>query len=249
MRTALDELGARTTWVQRAHAPFDAAPAKLVVTVGGDGTLLGASHQVGGTPILGVNSAPSHSVGFFCGVTKGHAREALRAALADELPSTSLARMSVSLNGKTVSDRVLNDALFCHRSPAATSRYLVQFGDATEEQKSSGFWIGPAAGSTAAQRSAGGRILPLTSRRLQFVVREAYTPADEELGLMRVLVPDGQPLVVRSKMREAELYLDGPHESMAIELGDELVFRRSPELLRVLALTRPKGWGRGGNSG
>lgn len=240
VREALNQLGVRTTWVRRAHVAFDTKGASLVVTVGGDGTLLGASRHVGSTPILGINSAPNHSVGFFCGATKGHALAAIRGALEGTLPAVVLSRMSVLLNGQSVSDRVLNDALFCHRSPAATSRYFVTFGKRSEEQKSSGFWIGPAAGSTAAQRSAGGRVLPLTSQKLQYVVREPYTPAADPLRLLRLIVPDGQELVVRSEMREGQIFLDGPHNFLPVEVGDELVFRRSPESLRVLALHRPK---------
>ena len=78
--------------------------------------------------------------------------------------------MRVELNGESLHDRVLNEALFCHASPAATSRYILRVARADgaepdvladEEQKSSGLWVGPAAGSTAAQRSAGGSVLPL----------------------------------------------------------------------------------------
>ena len=86
------------------------------------------------------------------------------------MKAVHLSRMSVIRNGAPVSTRVLNDALFCHRSPAATTRYILKLGKLVEEQKSSGFWIGPAAGSTAAQRSAGGKILPLASTDLQLVV-------------------------------------------------------------------------------
>jgi NAD+ kinase len=39
--------------------------ARLVVSVGGDGTLLTSSHWVRDGYLLGVNSAPSDSVGFF----------------------------------------------------------------------------------------------------------------------------------------------------------------------------------------
>ena len=49
---ALDHLGARAVWIRRAHARFSADSAELVLTVGGDGTLLAASHRVGSTPIL-----------------------------------------------------------------------------------------------------------------------------------------------------------------------------------------------------
>lgn len=240
----LDKLGVDVTWVRRGHAPFDPDGAALVITVGGDGTLLAASHRVGRTPLLGVNSAPSHSVGFFCGVKMGQAKTVIPRALAGKMRAVELARMSVFVNDAVVSTRVLNDALFCHRSPAATSRYIVTLGRVVEEQKSSGFWIGPAAGSTAAQRSGGGKILPLASKVMQLVVREPYTPEGEKLRLTRVLVPDGKELSVRSKIREGRLFIDGPHEFVDIEMGDHLVFRRSPESLTVLGLAPKRNWGR-----
>jgi hypothetical protein len=87
--------------------------------------------------------------------------------------------MCVTTNGRPVARRILNDALFCHASPAATSRYIVELGGVVEEHKSSGFWIGPAAGSTAAQRSAGGKIMPLTAQELQLVV----SPYDVRQGM------------------------------------------------------------------
>jgi len=232
----LRRLGADALWIRRAHAPYDPDDAALVVTVGGDGTLLAASHQVGRTPILGVNSAPSHSVGFFCGVKKGHAAGAIERALEGKMRAVELTRMTVLLNGKPLSTRVLNDALFCHRSPAATARYIVTLGRVVEEQKSSGFWVGPAAGSTAAQRSAGGKILPLTSPDLQLVVREPYTPEGEKLKVTRALIASKKELFVRSKIRQGRLFIDGPHEFTEIQMGDRLIFRRSPESLVVLGL-------------
>jgi NAD+ kinase len=241
--TALQKLGAHAVWVRRAHAVFDAGDADLVVTVGGDGTLLAASHRVSTTPILGVNSAPGHSVGFFCGATKGKVAAAIGRALEGKLRAVELARMSVVKNGESVSTRVLNDALFCHRSPAATTRYIVTLGRIVEEQKSSGFWIGPAAGSTAAQRSGGGKIMPLTAKTLQLVVREPYTPAGEKLKLTREILPDGAELFVRSKIRDGRLFMDGPQEVVEIEMGDRLVFRRSPEPLVVLGLGSSRRWG------
>ncbi len=219
----------------------------LVVTVGGDGTLLMTSHGVGvATPILGINSAPEHSVGFFCGARKGGVKKALVAALDGTMPRTVVSRMQVDLNGHCLSRRVLNDALFCHEIPAATSRYIltVRAPDGSvveEEQKSSGLWIGPAAGSTAAQRSAGGHVLPLTSRRIQYVVREPYTPTGARLTLARGTVGEGGDIVVRSKMHQAKLFLDGPHVVHEAGLGDLVGLRRSDETLTVLGLARAPG--------
>lgn len=235
---ALDRLGARVSVVRRAHATFDADTARLVVSVGGDGTLLAASHNVGGTPILGVNSAPGHSVGFFCAAEPKTAPRMLAQALEGRLSRLALTRMEVRLNGEVRCARVLNEALFCHASPAATSRYILSHGRRREEQKSSGFWIGPAAGSTAAQRSAGGRVLPLGSRRLQLVVREPYAPAGHRYRLLKLLLGPADTLQAQSKMQRACMFFDGPHMRVPVAMGDVASFGVSDEPLTVLGLDR-----------
>lgn len=214
----------------------------LVLTVGGDGTLLAASHQiVDSTPLLGINSAPEHSVGFFCGGKKGTVLRTLRAALSDRLPKSELSRMRVELNGRVLHARVLNEALFCHSSPAATSRYILRVTRADgsygeEDQRSSGLWIGPAAGSTAAQRSAGGRVLPLTSTRIQYVVREPYRPIGGRFRYATGLLDVEGRLTIRSKIRDAKVFLDGHRIVHAVTIGDVLTMRRSPQTLTVLGL-------------
>jgi NAD+ kinase len=251
VRRALAELRVDANVYDRPHEFHVEGRCDLVVTVGGDGTLLAASHGIpAGVPLVGVNSAPSHSVGFFCAVKKGGAREALAAALEGGLRRVELARMAVELNGEALHTRVLNEALFCHASPAATSRYILRLVAADgrepgkddvlaeEEQKSSGMWIGPAAGSTAAQRSAGGRVLPLTSQKIQYVVREPYQANGHALRMALGLAQEDQALVIKSKMRQARVFLDGDHIVHAVTIGDVLRMRRSDEPLVVLGLAR-----------
>jgi NAD+ kinase len=244
-RRALAELGADVTWNERPPGFRVEGRCDLVVTVGGDGTLLAASHGIGaGTPLLGVNSSPAHSVGFFCAAKKGQVRSAIGAALEGTLRRTELTRMQIALNGRALHHRILNEVLFCHASPAATSRYILRLTDdhervlATEEQKSSGLWVGPAAGSTAAQKSAGGRILPLASRKLQYVVREPYQMIGQTLAMSIGLVDESQTLQIRSKMRQARIFLDGDHIVHEVGIGDVVTLRRSDEPLVVLGLSR-----------
>jgi NAD+ kinase len=241
VKTVLADLGAEVTKLSR-RAPFDDTDFDIVVTVGGDGTLLHASHNVADTPVLGINSAPTTSVGFFCGTRRGEVEPVLRSALRGNLKRVSLARMQVTLDGEIVDARVLNDALFCHRSPAATSRYIVEKGDTVEEQKSSGFWLGPAAGSTAAQRSAGGKVLPFASRKLQLVVREPYTPHGESYSLAHALIEPGESLLVRSKSRDMRMYLDGPDNMTKVGLGQVLVFELSSQPLTLLGISARRKW-------
>ncbi|HTB77278.1 MAG TPA: NAD(+)/NADH kinase, partial [Polyangiaceae bacterium] len=255
VRKALADLGAEAVWHDRPHHFRVDVPCDLVVTVGGDGTLLGASHGIGPeVPLLGVNSAPAHSIGFFCAARKGHVHEALSAALDGTLDRATLTRMRVELNGRVLHDRVLNEVLFSHASPAATSRYILRLqaraeGEpgsgprtlAEEEYKSSGLWVGPAAGSTAAQRSAGGTVLPLESPDLQYVVREPYRPHDEPLKMTMGLVVGEQTLEVKSRMRQARVFLDGDHLVHDVTIGDVVSMRRSSEPLIVLGLRRLPG--------
>lgn len=234
----LRKLGAHAEFRFRSDAgksdTFD-----LVVTLGGDGTLLWASHIVGANhPIVAVNTAPKDSVGYFCAGTRAELGDILHDALKGKLRATTLSRMQVDLDGITMSSRILNDALFCHESPASTSRYLIAAGRSREEHKSSGVWVGPAAGSTAALRSAGGRILPATSKQIQFVVREPYLAPGASYSLVRGVIPSGKDLRLVSKMRSGRLYLDGSHLAHVIEMGATISFSRSPESLTLLGFRR-----------
>jgi NAD+ kinase len=185
-----------------------------------------------------VNSAPKHSVGFFCSAQRTNFRATIERALTGKLPSVELTRMAVAVNGRLRTKHVLNEALYCHSSPAATSRYLLTHARRTEEHRSSGLWVGPAAGSTAAQRSAGGKLLPLASRLLQLVVREPYTPSGQRYAMTRLDIRDGDAVHVESKMDDSALFFDGPYRHVPVRLGDRVSFFASDEPLRVLGLSR-----------
>ncbi|MBN1610048.1 MAG: NAD(+)/NADH kinase [Polyangiaceae bacterium] len=236
VQMALSRFGVHAVVVRRPHAEFDATDADLVIAVGGDGTLLAASHNVGSVPLLGVNSDPERSVGFYCAGRGEELEATLERALAGRLPATWLTRMEVTLNGRVRSRRVLNEALYSHCSPAATSRYILRYGSVSEEQRSSGVWVGPAAGSTAAQYSAGGEILPLRSKRLQLVVREPFLWEGRKTRFRRLLVGPGKSVGLKSKMHDAALYLDGPYRRISVSLGDVAQFSASNEPLCVLGL-------------
>lgn len=236
VEATLEHIGARSWLICDPQTAFDARDAALVVTVGGDGTLLAASHHVGDTRIVGVNSAPKHSIGFFCAARSSNVGQLLKQALAGELPATKLTRMKVEVDGRRISNRVLNEALFCHRIPAATSRYILRYAGQREEQRSSGVWVGTAAGSTGAQRSAGGKVLPLLSQSLQVVVREPYVGERGSYRMTRFEVLARRQAVIQNKMRHACLFLDGPHRCVGIAIGQSLRFVTSNEPLFVLGL-------------
>ncbi len=234
-RAALVELGVEATF--RHHHDPQGERWDMVVTLGGDGTLLWTSHTVDAqTPMVAINSDPNTSVGYFCAGDRDDVEDTLRAAIRGELRPTRLTRMRVRVDGETVHTRILNDALFCHPNPAATTRFIIRHRDIEESHTCSGIWVGPAAGSTAAQRSAGGRVLPIGSRKLQWVVREVYQPRDVKLQLVKGLVAPDETLTLKSKMPEGRLYFDGAQKIVHVAIGAEIVMQRSDETLTLLGL-------------
>jgi len=238
-KTALRDLGARAVLRYRPEPLPEEGAWDLIVTLGGDGTLLWASHLAdSSTPMLAINSAPDTSVGYFCAGDGHNVHEVLAAALEGGLKSSRLARMRVDVGDKVLSTRVLNDALYCHESPAATSRYILEYAGDQERQMSSGVWVGPAAGSTAAIRSAGGKVLATGSQKIQFVVREPYRGVDNKYRLVKGMVPPGEDLRIASRMTKGRIFLDGTQKVYSIGIGDRIRMTLSDEPLTLLGLDR-----------
>ena len=215
----------------RSAAGYD-----LLCSVGGDGTFLEVARHSVATPVLGINSDPQRSIALFCAADQHTVRQRLEAVLAGQLHEVRLARIRVAVNGAPLGFYALNDLLFCHANPAAMTAYTLRIGDAKEAQKSSGVWFASAAGSTAAIRSAGGRRLPLRSRRLQYLVREPYIADGPPYRLGKGLVgPDAQAELT-SKTRQGRLYIDGSHRHVPCGLGDVLQVSTAAPPLRVLGI-------------
>jgi NAD+ kinase len=195
------------------------AEADFIITVGGDGTALNSSHYVRDGHLLAVNSAPRDSIGHFCFATGADFTEKLDRVLSSRLRPIKLARLEVALDGKAVAELALNDVLIVHECPAATTRYIIEIGAREEEHRSSGLWVATAAGSTAGIKSAGGRRLPLGSRRMQYLIRELYRERGRSYNLTRGLVEEGEEIIVASKMPEGMLYIDGSRTSYRFPFG------------------------------
>lgn len=236
-RACLRALGADAMFRYRADAAVERG-VDLIVTVGGDGTLLWAAHRVGaGCPVLAVNSAPGDSVGFFCSAKRETVADALSDALAGKSRSTELTRMDVSVDRELVGARVLNDVLFTHAVPAATTRYTLTHKGVRAQHKSSGLWVATAAGSTAAIYSAGGKPQPIASERLQFRVREPYV-FDRKVKLTSGFVSPRETLTVESHIRLGRLYFDGPRRVHPVAIGARIEIARSDEPLTLLGKFR-----------
>jgi NAD+ kinase len=231
--------------LEALHVPYDCiyrgelkrvSGYDVLLSVGGDGTLLEVARHAGDTPVLGVNSDPTRSTAFFCAADCTTIAACLEALLTGTLRQVLLARLQITVNDTPLPYYALNDLLIAHSNPAAMASYILRLDTISEPQKSSGIWLATAAGSTAAIRAAGGRIMPLGSRKRQYRVREPYMADGRRYRLLKGLIPPELPFEVTSRMRRGRVFIDGPHLHCALGLGDILAVTLAPTPLRIFGL-------------
>ncbi|MBX9671278.1 MAG: NAD(+)/NADH kinase [Candidatus Obscuribacterales bacterium] len=238
VKTELDKRKVDFQFIARIDLKFPVRNVDLMISVGGDGTFLDASHFLEGIPLLGVNSSKSSSFGHFCLANQSNFGEIIDRIQSEELAPSDILRLELELNGKVLPERPLNEILLAHNHPAATSRYLLEIDGIREEQRSSGLWIGTPAGSTGSLRSAGGSVQQITEATFQYVVREPCVRPGEADKLLRGYLRKDQTIDIVSQMRTGAMYIDGQHIEYPFELGDRLVVSASKRDL--VAFVDPK---------
>ncbi|MDO8644152.1 MAG: hypothetical protein Q7S00_04190 [bacterium] len=207
----------------------------LVITIGGDGTFLEtARHAKKEALLLGINSTPKVSVGFFCHAGPSDFVPKIKKALAGKARIQKLHRLQVRVNGKLIRATVLNDILFTNYNPADTSRYLLSVRGQSEEQKSSGIWFSTAAGSTAAIHSAGSAPIPVGSPKFLYRVREPYCQKRMKYKLCHGTLSPTEKIRFINYTNHMALYIDGPHVVIPLKRGDQITVERSSQPVRVV---------------
>lgn len=225
----------------------------MVITVGGDGTLLQASHLMDDSiPVLGVNSDPTQpeevaefseefdatrSTGYLCAATASNFEQVLDGILDNRSEPSELSRMAITVNLKLIPTYALNDILLAHPCPAAVSRFSFRMKKDGEpssllHSRSSGLRVSTAAGSTAAMHSAGGFTMPILSKELQYLVREPISsgaPSD----LMQGFLKPYETMDISWFCREGILFIDGSHVFRSIQLGDTIELSTRAPMLKV----------------
>lgn len=207
---------------------------ELVVAVGGDGTLLDASHHVTDEPIVAVNSDPDRSVGHLCACRSDRATVVLSEILEGRRTPQLRRRMRVMVDDIAVLPPLLNDALIAHPNPAGTSRYRLALGAQQEVQRSGGIWVCTPTGSTGAAASAGGTEMAPEALDLQYVVREAMAPKQGcSRDMVRGMVPPGATFEVQWWARLGRIYADGPRLQQGVRMGQVVRLSAAAPPLRL----------------
>lgn len=182
----------------------------LVIVVGGDGTFIDASHFVEDVPMLGVNSDPVDSIGFFSAATADTFDPVFDGWT--ELPRHELNRIETRVDGVSVGPFALNDVLIANGNPAATWRGRLTIAGESRRPKNSGVLVSTAAGSTAWSYQEGGRILPLASKELQVILRAVRGEVPRNTGRVEF------DILTAGDM----LFIDGPHLKYRLQPGNHV---------------------------
>ncbi len=83
-------------------------------------------------------------------------------------------RARIVLNGELVKELALNEVYVGVENQFHTSRYVINFNEVSEEQRSSGVLVATGTGSAAWYKSAGGEKFGANDDKLKFIVREPY---------------------------------------------------------------------------
>ena len=107
-------------------------------------------------------------------------------------------------------------------------------GRIEERQRSSGVWVSTAAGSTAGMKSAGGKVLPIDSTKIQYLPRELFGGHGARYALSGGVLPAGAAIEIVSRMQEGMAYIDGAHRKIPLRYGERLVVRPSRYPLKAI---------------
>lgn len=230
---ALSERAIEYRSIARAELDHLIEDVDLMISVGGDGTFLDASHSLLDLPLLGVNSSRSSSFGHFCMANGDTFASVLDRIIEGSIEPLEILRLKLTLNGQVLNERVLNEVLVAHESPAATSRYFIDIEGEREEHRSSGILIGTPAGSTGTLRSAGAPVERIDADRFQYLVREPYLRPGDSFRFLYGSLDRSCPIKVTSQMRTGSIFIDGPHIVYAFALGDELLVDAGDSALKA----------------
>lgn len=221
------------SWLEAKGMDVSDEDPDLVVSLGGDGTMLRAAQVAHGAdaPLLGVNTG---RLGYLTEVDAGHEREALEAILKGAF--TIEERMMLACEFSKESYVGLNEVLVERSARHRLVRLAVRVGgESLASFNADGVIVATPTGSTAYALSAGG---PIVSPRAQCLI---VVPVSPHMILARPVVlaaDETVEIVVDSEAEEASLILDGAI-GRSLPAGGAVEVRRHPRPLKLLRLSGP----------
>lgn len=168
----------------------------FVISIGGDGTALSASHCLIDKPLLAVNSSPRTSEGALTTLNIENLEDKLKEIKNKVVEEEKLERIRVLINNKPIDLLSLNEVFIANEKAYLVSRYKVRFRGKEEEQMSSGLIFSTGTGSTAWFKSAGGRSFSPQSKFIEMIVREPYIRKILKFSIIRETIQENEEFEV-----------------------------------------------------
>lgn len=226
-------LGGDCGSVTAADVAGGVCPADLVLTLGGDGTLLHVLHQLRGltTPVLGVNTG---HLGYLTSASTSDAASIARQLLEGRLCVEHRTMLEVErVGGPDIgSPRALNEiAILRHDSSSMIEMAALVNDVPLTTYKGDGLVVSTPSGSTAYNMSAGGPILEPTTACIVLTPLSPHT-----LNMRPLVVRDDAviTLTVRSRASRFQVSVDG--NSVLCPSGTTVRISKSPHVLRLANL-------------
>lgn len=214
--------------------PEDLPGVDLLITLGGDGTLLRAARLVApyGVPVLGINLG---HLGFLTSLGPKEIVDGLAAVSAGDIVHDE--RMVLEVHAEAAdgtsrgSSLALNDAVLHRGGVARMIRLAVHaHGEEVGTYSADGIIFSTPTGSTAYSLSAGG---PIVAPVVDCIIATPICP--HTLAVRPLILPAAETIRVEvlTPTEELILTIDG-QESASLTPGDRMVVSRAPEPLRLV---------------
>ena len=202
--------------------PVDKMHVDMVITVGGDGTILRALQLLSKpTPILGINVG---EVGFLAEIAPENA-EAFVCEVLEGFEVDQRARLAVSVNGEKLPPAT-NEAAIVTSRPAKILHFQIIIDEnELETTRADGLILATPTGSTAYAMSAGGPIVDPSVDAFMIVPLAPF-----KLSARPWVVPANSEIVVKllRPKKEATIVIDGQYNRV-IKKGDVIKFTKAKE--------------------
>jgi NAD+ kinase len=210
---------------------MDALRLDLIVSVGGDGTILRTIHRMKDPiPILGINMG---TLGFLVDVEPAEAFTVLDGLL-QGFQADERSRLKVLLNGQSLPPAT-NEVALMTASPAKMIEFeIIVDGALMEDFRADGVIIATSTGSTAYAMSAGG---PIVDPRVDAIVLVPMAPF--KLSSRPWVIPGGSVIEVRLKLpdKDALVVIDG-QSTTTISVRDSVVISKAETPARFVRVSR-----------
>ncbi|MCK5559144.1 MAG: NAD(+)/NADH kinase [Thermoplasmata archaeon] len=207
-------------------AKFDKLKIDILISIGGDGTILRALQQCNAN-IFGINAGV---LGFLTEVREDQATEGLKRILDKDYVIDERTKLKTTLNKKRLFDAV-NEAVI-HTAHIAKMRHFEIFVDdfVAETIRADGIIIATPTGSTSYAMSAGG---PILDPRVEAFIIVPIAPF--KLSARPMVIPIDSTISIKHKepKRPSLLVLDGQYEHK-LEADDEITFTKSESMVKFI---------------